>query len=101
MPCYHIVLMKLKPSITPSQITAWSTKGAVMVGQIPGLLKWNSGPPLEITKHRTQGFDYGLVAVLEKAGDVQVYAEHPAHKEVQVLRLALCTETIAYDVEIE
>jgi hypothetical protein len=52
-----------------------------MVGQIPGLLKLEVNKPLSSTAHRGQGFDMGLVAILEKADDVKVYAEHPAHLE--------------------
>jgi hypothetical protein len=54
-----------------------SAKG--MVGQIPGLLKLESNAPLPSTASRGKGFNMGLVAVLEKADDVKVYAEHPAH----------------------
>lgn len=52
-----------------------------MVGQIPGLLKLEVNKPLPSTAHRGQGFDMGLVAILEKADDVKVYAEHPVHLE--------------------
>lgn len=47
----------------------------------PGLLKWDSNPPLAVTKHRGKGYDFGVVAVLEKAEDVTTYGDHPAHKE--------------------
>ena len=52
-----------------------------MVGKIPGLVKLEVNKPLPSTAHRGQGFDMGLVAVLEKADDVAVYAKHPAHLE--------------------
>lgn len=41
----------------------------------------------------------GLVAVLEKPSDVQVYADHPAHQKVHKLRETLCDATLAYDME--
>ena len=50
-----------------------------MVGQIPGLTKLEVNGPLASTAARGQGFNMGLVAILEKADDVKVYAEHPAH----------------------
>lgn len=37
--------------------------------------------PLPISIPRAQGFDMGLVAVLEKPDDVAGYATHPAHLE--------------------
>ncbi|EXJ81651.1 hypothetical protein A1O1_07716 [Capronia coronata CBS 617.96] len=70
-----------------------------MVGQIPGLLKLEANAPLASTAHRSQGYNMGLVAVLEKADDVKVYADHPAHLVVQKYREELCTDTLAYDLE--
>ena len=46
-----------------------------------GLVKIDVGPPLESTAARAKGFDFGLVALLEKADDVKVYAEHPVHQK--------------------
>lgn len=31
------------------------------------------------TAHRSQGYDMGLVAILDKAETIKVYAEHPEH----------------------
>ena len=46
-----------------------------------GLTKLDFGPPLPISVPRAKGFDVGIVAVLEKADDVSVYIDHPAHLE--------------------
>ncbi|KAK5468646.1 hypothetical protein LTR20_002992 [Exophiala xenobiotica] len=70
-----------------------------MVGKIPGLLSLESNIPHHSTAHRGQGFNMGLVAVLEKADDIKVDAEHPAHIEVQDIRAAICDDTLAYDLE--
>lgn len=75
MPVYHVVLFKVKPGVTPAQLAEWTAKGAAMVGKIPGLLKWDSNPPLAVTKHRSKGYDLGLVAVLEKVEDVTTYGD--------------------------
>lgn len=75
------VLFKLKPGVTPTQITEFVTAAKSMVGKIPGLLKLESNTPHPSTAHRGQGFNMGLVATLEKADDIKVYADHPAHLE--------------------
>ena len=46
-----------------------------------GLTQMEVAAPLESTAHRGQGFNLGLVATLEKAEDVKVYAEHPVHQK--------------------
>ena len=86
------------------------------------------GQPLPICLPRAQGFDMGLVAVLEKPEHVASYAVHPAHLEyvqyisisafpsqvgngriiynhtdlacrVHKMREELCEDTLAYDLE--
>ncbi|KAI1077021.1 hypothetical protein F5B20DRAFT_583759 [Whalleya microplaca] len=99
MPVYHIVLFQLKPAVSQESLAAFSKKAAEMVGKIPGLLKIDINRPLPATAHRSKGYDIGLVAVLEKPGDVAVYAAHPAHLEVQEIRERLCVDTLAYDLE--
>ncbi|PLB35691.1 Dabb family protein [Aspergillus candidus] len=101
MPIYHIVLFRLKPNVTPTQLTTWSQTAQNMVGQIPGLRSLKANTPLPICVPRAKGFNMGLVAVLEEAKDVEVYAGHPAHQEVQRMREELCEETLAYDLEFE
>ena len=49
--------------------------------RIQGLKQMEVAPPLESTASRGQGFNLGLVATLEKAEDVKVYAEHPVHQK--------------------
>lgn len=98
MPIYHIVLFKLKEGTTSAQITKFADTAKAMVGKIPGLIQFQVGPPLATTKHRAQGYDMGLVAVLEREEDVAVYASHPAHLETQELREGLSDETLAYDL---
>ncbi|RFU73438.1 stress responsive a b barrel domain [Trichoderma arundinaceum] len=99
MPVYHIVLFKLKPNINKAQLSEWSELGAAMVGKIPGLLKWDANPPLPVTAYRAQGYDMGLIAVLEKPEDVVNYGKHPAHQRVHEMREAFCSQTLAYDFE--
>ncbi|TVY83552.1 hypothetical protein LSUE1_G001830, partial [Lachnellula suecica] len=93
------VLFKLKPGVAATQISELKTAATAMVGVIPGLLKLDFGSPLAITAHRSKGFDQGLVAVLEKAEDVQVYGDHPAHQKVHKLRESMCEDTLAFDME--
>jgi len=73
--------------------------GKAMVGQIPGLLEFHSNPPLTMTAHRALGYDMGIVVVLETAKDLEVFGPHPAHQLVHELRVKLCDESLAYDME--
>ena len=74
-----VVLFKLKPGVTSKLIGEMRTAGNAMVGVIPGLKSFNIGPPLASTAHRAQGYDMGLVTVLETEEQLLAYAKHPAH----------------------
>ncbi|KAL4900302.1 hypothetical protein BDW74DRAFT_96205 [Aspergillus multicolor] len=99
MTVYHIVLFRLKQGVTPAQVKTWMSIAENMVGKIPGLVSLKAGGPLPICVPRAKGFDMGLVAVLEKPGDLEGYAVHPAHMEVHKMREEFCEETLAYDFE--
>ncbi|RMZ77325.1 hypothetical protein DV737_g4409, partial [Chaetothyriales sp. CBS 132003] len=81
MTVYHIVLIRLRPTTTAAQASAWEKLIKAMVGQVPGLQRVEVGPPHASTAHRSKGFNLGLVAVLDDADSIKVYAEHPAHLE--------------------
>ncbi|KAH8666964.1 hypothetical protein BX600DRAFT_436336 [Xylariales sp. PMI_506] len=104
MPILHIgkstVLFKLNPDVTEAQLAELRQAGEEMVGQIPGLKEFKMGPVLSSTAHRAQGFDMGVMTVLETEADVLAYAPHPAHQKVHKLRLALCRDTLVYDMVI-
>ncbi|GJP90870.1 hypothetical protein AnigIFM56816_011771 [Aspergillus niger] len=99
MPVFHVVLFRLKPGVPASELEAWARLGKAMVGKIPGLLEFHANPPLAMTASRAKGYDMGLVAILEKPSDLQVYATHPAHLELHEKREQLCEDTLAYDLE--
>lgn len=48
------------------------------------------GQPLPACLPRAQGFDMGLVAVLEKPEHVATYAVHPAHLEYITFPIMFC-----------
>ncbi|KAK2784870.1 hypothetical protein FQN52_008806 [Onygenales sp. PD_12] len=99
MPVFHIVLLKLKPGVTPEQVQQFHTQCKAMVGQVPGLREMHTNPPMAITAARAKGFDMGLVAILEKPEDLPVYGAHSSHQPVIKLRDELCDDSLAYDME--
>ena len=53
--------------------------GNAMLGVVPGLKSFHLGPPLASTAHRAQGFDLGLITVLDTEEQLLAYATHPSH----------------------
>ena len=79
---HHIVMWKFKPEIEEGRklelkkAMAENLKG--LVGKVPGLLTVEFVErPISSSTH-----DIALVTTLERAEDIAVYANHPAHVEV-------------------
>lgn len=68
-----------------------------MVGLIPGLLKLDVGPPL--LTDRAKGYNFGLVAVLDRSESLPVYAGHEVHQPVLKMAKEIAEEMIGYDME--
>ncbi|KAF5003081.1 hypothetical protein FDECE_10362 [Fusarium decemcellulare] len=94
------VLFKLKPNVPQQTIDEMRDAGKAMVGVVPGLRSFEFGPPLASTAHRAQGFDLGLIAILNTEADVLAYGPHPAHQAVNKIREEIAAETLAYDLEV-
>ena len=79
---HHIVMWKFKAEITeerkPELKAAMKENLNSLVGKVPGLLEMKFvDEPLSSSTH-----DIALVSVLEKAEDIAVYGNHPAHVAV-------------------
>lgn len=73
--------MKLKPHVGASELEKLKAGAANMIGKIPGLQSIEMNKPHPSTAHRSQGFNYALVAVFDNAETIKVFAEHPVHLE--------------------
>lgn len=79
---HHIVMWKFKaeiPEERKSELKAAMKENLnSLVGKVPGLLEMKFvDEPLSSSTH-----DIALVSVLEKAEDIAVYGNHPAHVAV-------------------
>ncbi|KAF3392117.1 hypothetical protein DPV78_010372 [Talaromyces pinophilus] len=99
MPVYHIVLFHLKPEVTDTQISEWSSMAKSQLGQVPGLISIEANKPLPVSVSRTKGYDMALVAVLEGPEFVEGYAKFAAQSQAQTFREQLFDDTIAYDLQ--
>ncbi|KAH8891507.1 hypothetical protein GQ53DRAFT_648608, partial [Thozetella sp. PMI_491] len=94
------VIFKLNPGVTDNQLEELRQAGEAMLGQIPGLTEFKMGRGLASTAHRAQGFDMGIMTVMNTEADVLAYAPHPAHQKVHKIREALCHDTIVFDMVV-
>ncbi len=76
MPVLHMAVFEWKPEVTPEQVAALCADLATMPGLIGGVRSYRYGPDLRL---REGNLDFGIVAELESAADVDRYLDHPAH----------------------
>lgn len=75
------VLFHLKPEVTDTQISEWSSMAKSQLGQVPGLISIEANKPLPVSVSRTKGYDMALVAVLEGPEFVEGYAKFAAQSQ--------------------
>ncbi|KAI0972122.1 hypothetical protein F4678DRAFT_431250 [Xylaria arbuscula] len=100
MAIFHAVLFKLKPGVSGTQLAELKMAGLEMLGTVPGLQSFNMGPPLPSTARRAQGFNMAIMTIIDTEENLLAYAGHPGHLKVHNMRLALCDETVVYDLAI-
>ncbi|KAK3901812.1 hypothetical protein C8A05DRAFT_16068 [Staphylotrichum tortipilum] len=101
MPVYHVALFKLKADADQKKIREWKRLAEEMVGQVPGLMDLQAGPPVEFTAALAKGFDMGVVVLLDYVESLATFFTHPSHEEVNELYEAVCEHgsTIGFDIE--
>lgn len=80
MPTRHIVLVKVKPGISETQVADAIAPLAALKDVIPGLLSFSAGPNTS-PEGRTLGFTHGFVMDFQDAAARDAYLPHPKHQE--------------------
>ncbi len=75
------MLFKLKPNLSSDDAGKLKKAIADMAGKVPGLIRVDVAPPHLMTAHRAQGYNMGLVALLDSPETIKTYAEHPEHQK--------------------
>ncbi|BGP29176.1 hypothetical protein JCM10296v2_000914 [Rhodotorula toruloides] len=99
MTIHHTVFWKFNGQQPANFVEQLREKAKGMVGVIPGLTKIEVGPPMPLTKARSQGWEAMLYAELESEDALKAYAPHPAHEEFKKLPEPYKTDIMAFDIE--
>jgi hypothetical protein len=75
----HIATFRWKDEITEADVTALTDALIEMAAGIPEIRSYAAGPNLHL---RPAGADYGVAAIVDDAGGLDAYLDHPAHKAV-------------------
>ncbi|KAI5476045.1 hypothetical protein MNV49_000474 [Pseudohyphozyma bogoriensis] len=70
-----------------------------MVGHIPGLVSVRAGMNFPSTSPKSKGYELGVLAILEKKGDLPGYAAHPKHLELLEFRKSFIEDALPFDFE--
>jgi hypothetical protein len=94
----HIVLFKIKDTVTDGQVQNIFSELAGLKALIPGLLDF-SGGPYSSTEGLNKGFTHGFVMNFETADDRDTYLPHPEHERVKEIIIPCIDDVVAFDFE--
>ncbi|GAA5892232.1 hypothetical protein JCM8208_001487 [Rhodotorula glutinis] len=97
----HVVLLKFNDQLPADFIEGTlRPEGLKMVGQIPGLKRVELGPPMSLTKARSQGWQAMLYSEMESEEALKTYIAHDVHEQFKTLFKPYVADVLAYDMEI-
>jgi len=92
----HIVLFKLKSSVSAEQKQAFIEALRGMKGRVPGMVDLSAG---ESFTERHKGYTVGLVVRVTDRDALAVYDTHEVHRPVKEMAGQLSEEILAVDYE--
>jgi hypothetical protein len=95
MPVNHQVWLKFRPDVPAERVQAILTELRAMRGKVPGILDLNVGANFT---SRANGYNYGLMVILEDKAALAAYASHPVHVAVAT-KIRENAEAMALDYE--
>ena len=95
----HMVLVKIKPSVTTEKITEMFRMLALLQQLIPGITYF-AGGPYSSTEGMNQGYTHGFLITFESVDARNAYLPHPEHKRVEAALLASIDSALAFDFEV-
>ena len=95
----HVVLLKLKPTVTREQLERMARELRKLQQHIPGILSVTIGPSTS-PEHMEHGFTYGFVMHFKDAAARDAYLPHPEHQRVAAKCIApLVEDFLVFDCD--
>ena len=85
---HHLVVLKIKKTTRPAQVTRMFTELDGLKKKIPGLLSF-AGGPYSSAEGLNQGFTHGFVMTFRDVAARDGYLPHPEHERVKELILPM------------
>jgi Stress responsive A/B Barrel Domain len=96
MPVNHQVWIKFRSEASAEQIDAVLADLRALRGKVPGILDMNVGRNFT---DRANGYQYGLMVILQDKASLEAYGPHPEHAKVAVKIRAIAESVMALDYE--
>lgn len=94
----HMVLLKIKPEVTPEQIRNLFNLQAELQHLIPGITYFAAGP-YSSPEGLNQGYTHGFLMTFESVEARDAFVPHPEHERVKAAIFELIESAIAFDFE--
>jgi hypothetical protein len=95
----HLAVFRWRPGVTDDDVEALAEDLLAFRQQLgPLLVGYHFGPDLGL---RPGNGDYAVAALVGSAGDIALYLDHPAHKDLFARRLGAMTEArLAVQIDV-
>ena len=93
----HVVMFKLKPSVSLAQRDEWLEMSRRLHGEIDLVRSFSIGADLI---RLPRSYDVAVVADFDNLEDVQAYADHPTHLATVELSRKLSEHIVSVDFEV-
>jgi Stress responsive A/B Barrel Domain len=95
----HLVVFRWKEGVSSEDVARLCDELAAFRKRVDCIVDYHFGPDLGL---RQGNGDFGLAALVEDAGAVAEYLDHPAHKELFSRVIApMCESRTAVQIEVE
>lgn len=95
----HYGVFQFKATSTPEHIEQCFSSMASMVGKIPGLLDFASGPYAS-SEGLNDGFTHGFIMTFESPEARDTYLPHPVHEAVKEIVVPHLERLVVFDFNL-
>lgn len=93
----HVIMFKLKPSVSAAQRDQWLEKGRQLPNQIKVIRAFSIGTDV---LHQPRSYDVAIIADFDNIDDYHTYEAHPAHKDFHQGSNNLSQQIISVDFQV-
>jgi len=95
----HFGMFEFKQGVSSEQIDGCFEAMRGMLGEVPGLLDFSSGP-YDSSEGLSDGYTHGFIMSFASPAERDAYLPHPAHERVKEIVLPCLERVVVFDFNV-